>query len=106
MDLAGSWRFLEDFGEIHRRRERRQDRVVSIGCELGNDCLVNVKLEEVAEWGDQHVVVIHKLRKAMVVHEQCSTFDDFPILQSLNSIIANVLQEINNELGSLLYLVC
>ena len=77
-----------------------------MGCELGNDCLINAKLEEVAELGEQYVVVIHNLRKDMDVHEQCSTFDVFPILQSLNSIIDDVIQEINNEWGSLLYLVC
>ena len=75
-------------------------------CELGNDCPIKAKLEEVAELGEQYVVVIRNLGKDMDVHKQCSAFDDCPILQSLNSIIDEVIQEINDEWGSLLYLVC
>jgi len=77
-----------------------------MGCELGNDCPIKAKLEEVAELGEQYKMVIRNLRKYMDVREQCSAFDDCPILQSLNSIIDDVIQEINDDWGSLLYLVC
>lgn len=101
-DLVGSWRFSEDFEGIHRRREKWRDGDVNMGCVLGTDCLIKAELEEVAELGEQVVVVIRNLRKDMEVRKHCSAFDDCPILQSFNSMIDEVIQEINDEWDPLL----
>ena len=83
-----------DFGGIHQKRERRQDKEVNMGWELGTGCPIKAVLEESAELGEQYVVVIRNLRKDPSVCEQCSALDDCSIQHSFNSMIDEVIRRL------------
>lgn len=60
-------------------------------------CPIKADLEEAGEVGEQFVTVIQDLRQDLDVCERCRAYKDCPILGSLNSIINDLIEEVNDE---------
>jgi len=99
---CGIMGIFNEFAESYRSKERIQGRLARMGCELGTDCPIKAEFEQAVDLGEQVVVVIRNLVKYMAVHEQCSSSRDCSILQYSNSMIDEVIQEINDEWGLML----
>lgn len=99
---CGIMGIFNEFAESCRRKERMQGRLARTGCELGMDCPIKAEFEQAVDLGEQVVGVIRNLVKYMTIHEQCSSSRDCPILQCSNSMIDEVIQEINDEWGLML----
>jgi hypothetical protein len=63
------------------------------------DCPVKAELEQTVDLGEQVVEVIRNLVNFTAFNEQCSSNGGCLFLQSSNSIIDEVIQEINDEWG-------
>ena len=90
---------FKEIVETYRRQERLAERHSRAGCELGMDCPVKAELEQAIDLGEQVVEVIRNLVNFTALNEQCSSGEGCPILQSSNSMIDEVIQEINDEWG-------
>ena len=65
--------------------------------QIVQECPIKADVEEAGEVGEQFVTVIQKLRRDLDACESCRAYEDCPILGSLNSMINDIIEEVNDE---------